>query len=227
MGWPEQVSAIATVGGTIATVGGTVISYVSLRKLEKKNNENIDLRNILQGTYLKGVYDNRVLKKLVQKLEKAYPDSPILKELKQEILDNINFFEHELREFKDSFEYCQEAGRWLERYKEVLSKEAGDAALQTHHNLMKNDSNADSQEKVKRFYRTIEAYLAWTAYNLKECQYIPLGKPIPLVLPAETYITAFSFIRDNFQKLNVSEYPSSKATEELKNCINDLILEMS
>jgi hypothetical protein len=69
--------------------------------------------------------------------------------------------------------------------------------------------------------------LAWTAYNLKECQYIPLGKPIPLVLPAETYITAFSFIIDNFQKLNVSEYPSSKATEELKNCINDLILEMS
>lgn len=107
MGWPEQVSAIATVGGTIATVGGTVISYISLKKLEKKNNENIDLKNILQGTYLKGLSDNRVLKRLLHKLEKAYPDSPIIKELQQEILDNINFFEHELREFKDSFEYCQ------------------------------------------------------------------------------------------------------------------------
>lgn len=179
----------------------------------------------MQGTYLKGVSDNRILKRIIQRLEQAYPDSPIIKELKQEVLNNINFFEHELREFKDSFEYCQEAGRWLERYKEVLSEQAGYTALQTHHNLMKSDRNSASQEK--RFYRTIEAYLAWTAYNLKECQYIPLEKSIPLVFPAETYITAFSFLRDNFQQLNVSEYPSNKATEEFKNCINDLILELA
>ncbi|MBD2501255.1 globin family protein [Anabaena azotica] len=243
MGWDGPVSAIATVGSTLLTF----IQWREAKNAKDKNKElETELKDIklalennktrLQEQDLKSEsFSNKVkeilksLKKEVKVLKESSVDSPILKELAEQLEKNIVSFDRDIKELKNQVNHCKEAGIWLEEHKKFLSQEAGAKALEGFPQVREPGGKADTQEELNRFYRTIEVYLHWTANNLKEGQYLPLDKSIPLFLHRHVYIAAFRYIRDHIQelKLNVPDYISNEALVELRKSLDDLIKEIS
>ncbi|MFN6536422.1 MAG: hypothetical protein RM021_008625 [Nostoc sp. EkiNYC01] len=234
MEWDGPVSALAT-------VGSTAIAFFQWREARKTKSENQGLAKDLEQKNSELEKDHQELKnrcrklkranlellKTVERLKQYSPDSEFLEELKKELEQNISSLEIEIKKIENSFSFCIEAGTWLEKNKQFLSKQAGDKALEIFPNLREPGGSADTKEKETKFYRSIEAHLAWTARNLQECQYIPLKKPIHLFLHKDVYLKAFSYIRDNIQDFKVPDHISSKACKELKESLNELILRIS